>query len=284
MIGAIAGDIIGSYWEFKEEKVKDRNEPLFRTESTITDDSILTIATASAILDGSYYSKHYKEYCKRYMNYGYGPSFVEWAHSSENYTVPNTSYGNGAAMRVSPIAWAFDSIQRVMIEAQQSACITHCHSEGIKGSQATAVAVYMARLGASKNDIKSVMTDWFDYDVDLDLDELHASYEFDISCQGTVPVAIACALQADDFEGVMRNGLYVGGDTDTLLAIAGSIAEPMYGVPMHIQEGVFSVMKNHPPVLLATIKEFEAKFGSKLATSKYGCDVFSKISKLLRIW
>lgn len=280
MIGAIAGDIIGSYWEFREEKVSDRKEKLFRSESTITDDSILTIATAEAILRNRFYTDCYQDYCRRFVNYGYGPSFMQWAHTSESYTKPNHSYGNGAAMRVSPIGWAFNSLQRVLMEAQQSASITHCHTEGIKAAQATSVAIFMARNGASKDQIRTVMQEWFEYLVDIDLDEYHREYQFDVSSQGTLPPAIACVLQADSFEDVMRNGLYIGGDCDTLLAIAGGIAEPMFGVPKDIREQAEEMLYNHGPTLLGTLREFEKKFGAGVVANGNQCGVLGMLKSL----
>lgn len=263
MIGAIIGDIVGSYWEFKEEKVRDA--PFFIPESTITDDSILTLATASAIMDSQFYTRLYKFYTQKYPNYGYGPSFVEWAHTADTYITENHSYGNGAAMRVSPIGWAFDTPQRVMMEAQQSSGVTHCHPNAIMGAQATALAVYLARAGTSKADLKDIIENWFEYNLLLDLDDLHENYSFDITCQGTVTVALACVIQADSFEEVMRNGLYVGGDTDTLLAIAGSIAEPLYGVPSYMREEAEKILGKHSLQLLGILKDFEKKYGAKKA-------------------
>lgn len=282
MIGACAGDLIGSYWEFREEKPESRDTPLFRKESVISDDTILTIATAEAILAGRPYSEVYKSYCRRYVNYGYGGSFMQWAHTSEGYTQVNNSWGNGSAMRVSPVGWAFSTPQRVMMEAQQSASITHAAFEGVKGSQATALAVYMARAGAGKDQIRAVMDEWFEYLVDIDLDDYHEEYKFDVSCQGTLPPAIACVLQANSFEGVMRNGLYIGGDVDTLLAIAGSIAEPLYGVPIDIREKTEAVIKENSPALLGTLHEFELKYGAGKAVASTSLDVMASLRRLIR--
>lgn len=289
MIGAIVGDIIGSYHEFRDEKIYDGE--FFLPESTITDDSVLSIATADSILKSRFYSGGYQLFCRNYRNYGYGPSFLSWADTSENYLKESYSYGNGSAMRVSPIGWAFNSAMRVMTEAQQSASITHCHPEGIKGAQATAVAIFMARMGSKKEEILSVMDIIFEYDCYLDLDELHETYTFDVSCQGTVPVAIACAMQADSFEKVMRNGLYVGGDTDTLLAIAGSIAEPMYGVPKYMRDKAESILDSNSPIMLGTLHEFERRYGcgkSVMPTEgnsekRFIMDFFKSISKIAKL-
>jgi ADP-ribosylglycohydrolase len=282
MIGAAAGDFIGSFWEFREEKPDTRDTPLFRKESIISDDTVLTIATAEAILSGRPYAEVYKSYCRRYVNYGYGPSFMQWAHTSDGYTQVNNSWGNGSAMRVSPVGWAFSTPQTVMIEAQQSASITHAHAEGIKGSQATALAVYMARAGAGKDQIKAVMEEWFEYFVEIDLDQYHEEYSFDVSCQGTLPPAIACVLQANSFEEVMRNGLYIGGDTDTLLAIAGGIAEPLYGVPVDIREKTEAEILKQSPALLGTLHEFERKYGAGKAVTSTSLDVMASLRRIIR--
>ncbi len=260
MIGAIIGDIAGSYWEFRDEKVRDSE--FFLPESTITDDTILTIATADAILTNAFYSGRYQEFTRIYEKYGYGPSFKSWAHTNSNYITENNSWGNGAPMRVSPVGWAFGTPQSVLIEAQQTACITHCHPSGIKAAQAVALAVYLARTGCPKDEIREVMESWFEYSTNMDLDDLHAEYTFDISSQGTLPPALSCVFQADDFETVIRNGLYVGGDTDTLLAIAGSIAEPLYGVPGDLREKAEKMVNQHSPKLLGIVKEFEKKYGA----------------------
>lgn len=259
MIGAIIGDIIGSYHEFREEKVFDGD--FFLPESTFTDDTILSIATADAILFSQSYTYNYQRYFRAYPTYGYGPSFCMWAQISDGYLKENNSWGNGSAMRVSPIGWAFDSVMRVMIEAQQSSSVTHAHFEGIKGAQAVAVAIFMARKGASKDQIRELIEASFEYDCSMNLDQLHEEYVFDVSCQGTVPVALSCVLQADSFEKTMRNGLYVGGDSDTLLAIAGSIAEPLFGVPQYMRDKAESMLSEASPSLLGTVREFEKRYG-----------------------
>lgn len=156
------------------------------------------------------------------------------------------------------------------------------HPEGIKGAQATALAVFMARAGASKEDISQVMIEWFNYNLDIDLDDYHVEYKFDVSCMGTVPPAIVCALQANSFEEVLQNGLYIGGDTDTLLSIAGAIAEPLYGIPNDIREKAEAIVLKNSPVLLATIHEFEAKYGcGKAMPSTDGLDVLGPLRRLL---
>ncbi|MDT8925432.1 ADP-ribosylglycohydrolase family protein [Pseudomonas taiwanensis] len=267
MIGAIAGDIIGSYWEFRDEK--DRDTELFLPDSTITDDSILSVATAESILRNQHYADMYRKYCRAYPTYGYGGSFVEWAQVSPNYCTPNSSYGNGSAMRVGPIGWAFDSIQRTMMEAHQSASVTHMHPEGIKGAQAIASAIFMARTGMDRESIRLAIEEWFEYQTVFDFDVLHEEYTFTPTCQGTVPVALACVFQADSFEETMRLGLHAGGDVDTLLAIAGSVAEPLYGIPEDIRSQSEAMLMKHSPALLGMLLEFERQYGcGKVVKSK----------------
>ena len=281
MIGAIIGDIVGSYHEFREEKIFDGE--LFLPESCMTDDSILTFATAESILRNEYYTRNYKRYFKAYPTVGYGPSFAAWASTHENYLTENFSYGNGAAMRVSPVGWAFDDIFRVMMEAQQTSCVTHAHPEGVKASQSVAVAIFMARCGYLKSEIQGVMESYFNYDCDLDLDRLHQEYTFDVSSQGTVPVALACVLQADSFEKTLRNGLYVGGDSDTLLAIACSIAEPLYGVPQSFRDKAEAIIESTSPFLLGVLREFELKYGHGKTLEESSCWGMDGFFKLLGI-
>lgn len=263
MIGAIIGDIAGSYWEFRNEK--DRDADFFIPgHSTITDDSILSIATADAIINHRPYTEFYQLYCRTYPQYGYGPSFMEWAYAGSNYTRQNFSWGNGAGMRVSPVGWAFESVQRVLSEAQMSACITHAHEEGTKGAQAVALAIFMFRNGVEPAVIEEVMNDWFDYLTRMDLDELNRDYEFTPSCQGTIPQALSCVFQASSFEEALRNGLHVGGDTDTLLAIAGSIAEARFGVPDKLRLKAEEMLDQHSAKLLGVLRQFERLYGRKV--------------------
>lgn len=259
MIGSIIGDIAGSYWEFRDEK--NRDSDLFLPESSITDDSVLSIATAEAIMTNQFYSGHYQKFFRHYKDFGYGPAFAMWAGSNSNYISESFSYGNGAAMRVGPVGWAFNTPQQVLMEAQQSACITHCHPAGIAGAQSIALAVFLARKGGTKEEIAEAMDLIFNYDVHMDLNHLHETYTFDPSCQGTVPPAIACVLQANSFEEALRNGLYIGGDTDTLMCIAGSIAEPLFGVPDHLRAKAEAVLASHSNSLLGIVKDFEKKYG-----------------------
>ncbi len=231
MIGAIAGDIIGSVYESTGFKSKDF--PLFAARSRFTDDSVLTIAVAQAILDGSDYLSAILHFGRRYPNAGFSRQFKAWLHSPS--PVPYGSFGNGAAMRVSPVGFAFESEEAVLREARKTAELSHDHPEGIKGAQATALAVYFARKGYSKEAIAQEIAARFEYDLHRSLDVIRPGYCVDLSCQRTVPEALLCFLEADCFEDTVRNAVSLGGDSDTLACIAGTIAHAFYGdLPHHI--------------------------------------------------
>lgn len=224
MLGAIAGDIIGSVYE--ANPIKTTEFPLFGAGATFTDDTVLTIATAQAILNQVGYAESYKEFGRAYPHSGYGGSFIGWllSESSEPYN----SWGNGSAMRVSPVGFAFDSEKEVLEEAAGSAEVTHNHPEGIKGAQATALAVFLARTGNDRESIKSEIADRFKYDMDRTVDGIRPGYRFDVSCQGTVPEAIICFLESSSFEDALRKAVSLGGDSDTLACITGGIAQAYY--------------------------------------------------------
>mgnify|MGYP005855787405 FL=1 len=254
MLGAIAGDIIGSVYEF-EDKKPDYNFELFHKYSHYTDDTVLTVALADSILSGVDYLDKVKEYYKFYPNAGYGGMFRYWA--ATNNSKPYNSYGNGSAMRVSPVGWAYNDLQTVIQKAKESAEITHNHPEGIKGAQATAAAIFMARNGSSKDDIKDFITETFHYDLNFDLENLRNNYTFNESCQGTVPQAIYTFLISDNFEDSIRKAIYIGGDSDTLACINGAIAEAFYGIPEAIKSQVYEKLNEH---LAGVTKKFEQKF------------------------
>jgi ADP-ribosylglycohydrolase len=231
MIGAIAGDIIGSIYEW--ERIKTKKFPLFGQRCIFTDDTVLTVAVAHVILEGGSYSDRFREYYQRYPGRGYGGMFHGWAESRD--AKPYGRFGNGSAMRVSPVGFAFDSLETVLAEAKRSAEVTHSHPEGIKGAQATAAAIFLARRQTAKDGIRSYVEREFGYDLSRTLDEIRPAYEFDETCQGTVPAALRSFLEATDFEDAVRNAISLGGDADTLACIAGSIAGAYYGVPQHIE-------------------------------------------------
>lgn len=232
ILGAIAGDIIGSVYE--GEPPPTTTFASFDPRSRFTDDSVLTIAVASAIRRGTDYANTVREWGRRYPNAGYGAGFWRWLLAER--PAPYGSFGNGAAMRVPAIGWAFADLDTVLREARRSAEFTHDHPEGIKGAQAVAAAIFVARHGAGKSAVRTLLTERFGYACDASLDGLRARGEFDVSCQGTVPAAAAAFLASRDFEDAVRNAVSIGGDTDTLACIAGAIAEAHYGgVPESIQ-------------------------------------------------
>jgi len=227
MLGAIIGDIVGSRFEHHNYKGKDFE--LCHPDCSFTDDSVLTAAIADALLSGVDYAITLKNWFWHYPNAGYGHSFRRW--TSGDMTAGYESFGNGSAMRVSPVAWFFHDLDSVLIEAKKSAAVTHNHSEGIKGAQATASAIFLARQGHTKESIKTFIQETFQYDLDRSPDEIRPDYKFDVTCQGSVPEAICCFLHSVDFEDAIRSAISIGGDSDTIACIAGSIAEPFFGIP-----------------------------------------------------
>ena len=255
MIGAMAGDIIGSVYE--ANPIKSTSFPLFSDHSRFTDDTVLTIAVAFSILNNIDYASSIKDFGLKYPYAGYGGSFYRWLHSAESK--PYNSWGNGSAMRVSPVGFAFNSMKDVLHEAKESAKVTHNHPEGIKGAQATALAVLLARSGKSKATIKQEISDRFAYNLNRTLDEIRPDYGFDVSCQGSVPEAIIAFLEAKDFEDAIRKGISLGGDSDTIACIAGGIAQAYYqDIPSKI---VSNVRKRLPEEFLFIIDEFNTKYG-----------------------
>lgn len=246
MLGAMCGDIVGSPYEFdRGEKRKDFG-PLFIRESYYTDDSVMSIAVAEALLksgkdaDIETIEKNVVEcmliWGKMEPDAGYGGRFRRWLNSWP--PEPYGSYGNGSAMRVSPAGWLYDSLERTREVARATAEVTHNHPEGIKGAEATASAIFLARTGKTKEEIKDYIVKEFGYPLEASLDEIRPSYHHVESCQGTVPEAIEAFLEGSDFEDVIRNAVSLGGDCDTLTCIAGSIAEAMYGLPSDIENVV----------------------------------------------
>ena len=232
MLGAIVGDIVGSVYEFDNHHSKDF--PLFREDSHFTDDTILTIATADTLMQHEWdFAAKYREYGQKYPS-SYGNSFLKWIHDDD--AGPYNSFGNGSAMRVSPVAWFVNRDTRVMFSAEKSAAVTHNHPEGIKGAQATAMVIYWARMGVPRNRIRRDLEALFGYDTSASVEELQETYEYNETCQRTVPEAFRCFYEATDFEDAIRNAISIGGDSDTVAAITGSMAEAKWGVPEEIGE------------------------------------------------
>ena len=256
MIGAIAGDIIGSPYEFAGMKRVDF--PLFIEKCRFTDDSVMTIAVAEVILHKRSYVDSFKRWGLAYPYAGYGGMFHEWLFSDN--IEPYNSFGNGSAMRVSPIGFAFDSLEEVLEEAKRSAEVTHNHLEGIKGAQSVASAIFLARIGKSKEAIKKYITTQFGYNLSRTLDEIRPSYSFRVTCQDSVPEAIIAFLESNDWEDAVRKGVSLGGDADTIGCIVGGIAQAYYkGIPEHIEKQVFKIL---PYESLVIINEFDKKYSN----------------------
>ena len=236
MYGAILGDIIGSPYEFDQGN-KSKEFPLFTDESIFTDDTVMTIAVAEAFMDAPNDDEiirrrlveSMRKYGLAYPDAGYGGRFGMWLFLEGDQ--PYNSYGNGSAMRVSSVAWLYNDMDTVRHMARLSAEVTHNHPEGIKGAEATAAAIFLARTGHSKAEIKAYIEQEFHYDLSRTCDEIRPGYHHVESCQKTVPEAITAFLEGDSFEDVIRTAVSLGGDCDTLTCIAGSIAEGFYGVP-----------------------------------------------------
>ena len=263
MYGAILGDIIGSPYEFTQNNIKTKNFPLFSNRSKFTDDTVMTISVCEAFLNAGLDANDdiirvslvnsMRKYGRLFPYAGYGMRFVRWLMSKDPQ--PYNSYGNGSAMRVSSVAWFYQDLDSVRSAARLSAEISHNHPEGIKGAEATAAAIYLARTGHSKAEIKAYIEDNFGYDLNRTCDEIRPDYHHVESCQETVPEAIIAFLEGESFEDVIRTAVSLGGDCDTLTAIAGSIAEGFYCVPEKFKQ---ECRDRLPTELLAVLERFEA--------------------------
>jgi ADP-ribosylglycohydrolase len=255
MLGGIAGDIIGSRFEHKP--VKTTEFSLFSMDSTFTDDTVLTIAVAECLLGGGDYAAAYRAAFQEHPRAGWGGMFTRWAKSGSLNAYG--SYGNGSAMRVGPIGYAFESLEATLREAERSAAVTHDHPEGIKGAQAVAAAIWLARNGETQAAIRRLLEARFGYDLSRRLDEIRPVAAFDESCQGSVPQAIIAFLEATDFESAIRNAVSLGADADTQACIAGSIAEAYFkGVPDSIRGPALIRL---PEKMGETVTRFQARYG-----------------------
>jgi ADP-ribosylglycohydrolase len=254
MLGAIAGDIIGSPYEFNP--IKTIEFPLFTGDSAFTDDTVLAVAVADCILNNGDYAVYVKEYGRRYADAGYGGMFRNWLASSNNE--PYNSFGNGSAMRVSPVGFAFNTLEEVLIQARKSAIITHNHPEGVKGAQAVAVAIFLARTVHSKDYIREYIEKNTGYNLRQTLNEIRPDYTFNATCQGSVPQSIIAFLESDSYEDAIRKAISLGGDADTMACIAGGIAEAYYGdIPENILSEVRRILD---PRLLDIANKFYEKY------------------------
>lgn len=254
MLGAIAGDIIGSVYEGSGLKTKDF--PLFSGGSTLTDDTVLTVAVAEALLAGGEFAPTIKAYARARPNAGYGASFHAWMSGPDS--APYNSFGNGAAMRVSPVAYAAETLDAVLHLARRSAECTHDHPDGIAGAQAVALAVLLARQGSTREEIRAAVGERFGYDLRRTVDAIRPTYRPDLSCPGSVPEALIAFLDSGDFEDAIRNAVSLGGDADTQAAIAGGVAEAYYG---GVTEPVVQeVWRRLPAEYQDVIRAFAARF------------------------
>ena len=253
MLGAIAGDIIGSVYEFSP--IKRTDFALLSKDSIFTDDTVLTVAIAESILTGKSYAAALKHWGRRYPNAGYGKNFYQWLMS--RCSVAYGSWGNGSAMRVSPIGWASPTMEETLQEAALTAAPTHNHPEGIKGAQAVAGAVYMARKGQTKEEIKDWITGTIGYELPASVAAARQNYTFDVSCQGSVPQAIACFLEANNTEEAIRLAVSLGGDADTQACIAGAIGEAAWGLDQALEE---EILNRLPDKLREITLQFRERF------------------------
>ncbi len=255
LLGAVAGDMIGAPYEYSDWKQYDF--PLFSSKSAFTDDSVLTLAVAQAILLGEDYSAPLLRFARQYPGADYGGSFCRWMASPDPQ--PYNSLGNGSAMRVSAVGWAFDTLEETMRQAKMSAAPTHNHPEGVKGAQATAAAIFLIRQGIGRQALRSYIEDSFGYDLHSTCDAIRQKYTYDVTCPGTVPPAMIAFLESDSYEDAVRRAVSLGGDADTLGAITGAMAEAAYGVASDIAEEVRSRL---PAVLWEIIVAFSEKYAA----------------------
>jgi ADP-ribosylglycohydrolase len=263
MLGAIAGDVIGSVYEGKKAWHNLRTpdfEPLFADAARFTDDTVLTIAVAESILYGTDLVDLLKEYARAYPDAGYGGSFKNWAASVDRE--PYNSWGNGSAMRVSPVGFAYSGLDEVLLRARWTAEVTHNHPDGVKGAQTVAAAIFLARIGTSKGQISDFIEKKFGYDLTPTIEDIRPGYRFDVSCQGSVPQAIIAFLDSTDFESAVRLAVSLGGDADTIACMAGGIAQAYYGgVPAEIREQTLARLDDR---LRGVVEAFEAKYPATL--------------------
>lgn len=258
LMGAIVGDTIGSAYEFSP--TKDYDFDMYHKFSEYTDDSVMTAAIANAVLTDKNLSPRVvissmKSYGQEHPTVGYGGTFARWLRAGNE---PYNSWGNGSAMRVSACGFAYDTLQETLDAAKRSAEVTHNHPEGIKGAQATAAAIFMARNGASKEEIKKYITDTFGYNLDYHCDDIRETYSFEVSCQKSVPQSIVAFLDSTDYESAIRLAVSLGGDADTMGAITGAIALAFYKeMPDEMYDFAWSRLSDD---LKATVTEFDSKY------------------------
>ncbi len=282
MLGAIIGDIIGSRFEFDRGN-KSKEFVLFTSECDYTDDTVMTIAVAEALLESgkdadektikSNLIKSMKKWGQKYPDSGYGARFIDWVLSDEPQ--PYGSYGNGSGMRVSPVGWLYDTLERTREVARWTAEVTHNHPEGIKGAESTASAIYLARNNASKEEIEQYIIDEFGYDLSRTLDDIRPTYFHVEDCMHTMPEAFECFLESESYEDCIKNVMYIGGDTDTLGAIAGAIAEAFWGIPVLIAAKAKEYL---PEDLQAVLTSFNKEVNGDEEEDPYAHNLFIKMA------
>ena len=262
MIGAIIGDIVGSRFEF-DRGDKSKDFELLTRENCFTDDTVMTVAVAEALMEAGRYAgeaevkaaliRSMKKWGQKYPDAGYGARFIKWVLSDD--PEPYGSYGNGSAMRVSPAGFYYDTIERTREVARWTAEVTHNHPEGVKGSEATAAAIFLARKGAEKELIEMYLMKEFGYNLSRCLDEIRPTYHHVENCIDTMPEAFECFLESESYEDCLRNVMYIGGDTDTLCAISGAIAEAFWEIPWSIIEAAVPYL---PDDIMEVVRRFRA--------------------------
>ena len=264
ILGAICGDTVGSNYEWYP--TKEKNFRLENPRTRFTDDTVMTVAIMSWLL-GDYPTpvEAMQSFGRRYPRAGYGGGFRKWLDNSNPQ--PYNSFGNGSAMRASGCGWVCETEEETLVKAKESAEVTHNHPEGIKGAQATALAIFMARTGKTKEEIKNRITELFGYNLDSKLDDIRTGYSFDVTCQGSVPEAIIAFLESTSYEDAIRNAISLGGDADTQGAIAGSIAEAFYGGLG--SEVLYGIVDRH---LTTDLKEVVYRFSRKVFGKEESCE------------
>ena len=262
MLGAIIGDIVGSVYEWHNLKSVDFE--LLTPQNFFTDDSVMTVATARALMGDRDFGRHYRELGLRYPDRGYGCMFKDWLNG--HIHGPYNSFGNGSAMRVSPVAYAARTLQEALELAKASAEVTHSHPEGIEGAQAVAAAIFWARTGMKADAIAAELERRHSYNFRKPVEEIRRTNRFDETCAGTLPVVLACVFQSTSFEDCLRLAVSCGGDSDTIAAIAGSIAEPLFGIPEALESRIHSYL---PAELLGEVRKFRDRFMQKLPRPSY---------------
>lgn len=259
MLGAIIGDFVGSIYEMNNIRTTDF--PLFSDTCRFTDDSMMTIAIAQALLSDRDYAKSLREYGRLYPDAGYGRRFLAWVNdpSAPAYN----SYGNGSAMRVSPVGWLANTLEEALELARATALPTHDHPDGVLGAQITAGCLFLLRQGKTKDEIRAWVEE-MGYPMNHTIAELQKTYQFDVSCKGSVPQAIQAFLEATDFESAIRLAISIGGDSDTIASIAGALAEVIYPIPEEMRRHVMAALENHGPGNPAqVVRDFYARLNAR---------------------